>query len=112
MSTEGQQYSTENQMAAIQEYAHKNGFEIVRTYGDEARSGLDLKHCPGLSKLLGDVWNEQADYSAVLVYDVSRWGRFQDVSMNPLTTNSCARAGVSGSTTVRNCSQTMTARAP
>jgi DNA invertase Pin-like site-specific DNA recombinase len=51
MSTEGQQYSTENQMAAIQEYAHKNGFEIVRTYGDEARSGLDLKHRPGLSKL-------------------------------------------------------------
>jgi hypothetical protein len=23
----------------------------VRTYGDEARSGLDLKHRPGLSKL-------------------------------------------------------------
>ena len=79
MSTEGQQYSTENQMAAIQEYAHKNSFEIVRTYGDEARSGLDLKHRPGLSKLLDDVWNEQADYSVVLVYDVSRWGRFQDV---------------------------------
>ena len=79
MSTEGQQYSPENQMAAIQEYADKHGFKIVRTYADEARSGLDLKHRPGLSKLLDDVWNEHADYSVVLVYDVSRWGRFQDV---------------------------------
>lgn len=40
MSTDHQQYSTENQAGAIQEYAEKNNIEIVRTYADEGISGL------------------------------------------------------------------------
>jgi DNA invertase Pin-like site-specific DNA recombinase len=28
---------------------------------------------------MADVENKSADFSALLVYDVSRWGRFQDV---------------------------------
>jgi hypothetical protein len=43
MSTEHQQYSLENQSAAIQKYAELHGFEVVRTYLDEARSGLVLR---------------------------------------------------------------------
>ena len=40
MSTEHQQYSTENQADVIREYAERRGFEIVRTYADEGKSGL------------------------------------------------------------------------
>ena len=40
MSTEHQQYSTENQADAIRQYAERRGIEIVRTYADEGRSGL------------------------------------------------------------------------
>jgi DNA invertase Pin-like site-specific DNA recombinase len=32
MSTEHQQYSIDNQAAAIQEYAREHGFTVVRTY--------------------------------------------------------------------------------
>jgi len=32
----------------------------------------------GLRELLKDVESGKAAFSAVLVYDVSRWGRFQD----------------------------------
>jgi DNA invertase Pin-like site-specific DNA recombinase len=78
MSTEHQQYSLENQSAAIQKYAESQGFEVVRTYSDAARSGLVLRRRPGLRELLGDVVAGTAAYKAVLVYDVSRWGRFQD----------------------------------
>lgn len=78
MSTEHQQYSTLNQSAAIQEYAESHGFEIVRTYEDTAKSGLDLKRRSGLKSLLKDVVSGTARYQAILVYDVSRWGRFQD----------------------------------
>lgn len=39
MSTENQQYSLENQSAAIKRYADKKGFEIVQTYEDVAKSG-------------------------------------------------------------------------
>jgi DNA invertase Pin-like site-specific DNA recombinase len=36
MSTEHQQYSIENQKAAIQEYANHHGFAVVQTYTDAA----------------------------------------------------------------------------
>ena len=78
MSTEHQQYSLQNQAAAIEEYAGEHGFAVVRTYEDSGRSGLLLKRRAGLQRLLADVVNGKPDYAAVLVYDVSRWGRFQD----------------------------------
>jgi len=78
MSTEHQQYSLQNQSAAIQRYAEFNGFEVVRTYADPARSGVVLKRRQGLQQLLKDVIGGQTMFRAILVYDVSRWGRFQD----------------------------------
>ena len=78
MSTEHQQYSLENQSMAIEKYARSNGFEVVHTYSDAARSGLVLRHRIGLRQLLQDVVNGDHAYRVVLVYDVSRWGRFQD----------------------------------
>lgn len=42
MSTEHQQYSTENQADKIREYAARRNIEIVRTYADEGKSGLRI----------------------------------------------------------------------
>lgn len=78
MSTEHQQYSMQNQAAAIQQNAEFNGFEIVRTYADPARSGVVLKRRIGLQQLLQDVIAGTTEFRAILVFDVSRWGRFQD----------------------------------
>jgi DNA invertase Pin-like site-specific DNA recombinase len=78
MSTEHQQYSLENQSEAIQRHAESHGFNIVCTYSDSARSGVVLKRRRGLQQLLQDVICRRATYRAILVYDVSRWGRFQD----------------------------------
>lgn len=78
MSTELQRYSIENQAAAIAAYARQKNLTIVRTYRDEGRSGLTIKGRPGLADLIDDVENDCADFGHVLVYDVSRWGRFQD----------------------------------
>jgi DNA invertase Pin-like site-specific DNA recombinase len=76
MSDEAQQYSIENQKAAIQEYAAEHGFMIVRTYADLGRSGVIARNRKGLSELLKDVVTGGAGFKAVLVYDVSRWGRY------------------------------------
>jgi DNA invertase Pin-like site-specific DNA recombinase len=78
MSTEHQQYSLDNQSAAIRKYADSHSFEIVKTYSDAAKSGVALKRRTGLRQLLQDVVSGNAAYRAILVYDVSRWGRFQD----------------------------------
>ncbi len=78
MSTEHQQYSTENQGDRIREYANKRGIEIVKTYADEGKSGLRIDGRQALQQLIRDVESGLADYQFILVYDVSRWGRFQD----------------------------------
>ena len=78
MSTDHQRYSTENQAEAIQQYATQRGIEIVRTYADEGKSGLSLDGRDALKRLIDDVKRGATDFRTILVYDVSRWGRFQD----------------------------------
>jgi DNA invertase Pin-like site-specific DNA recombinase len=78
MSDEAQQYSIDNQKSAIQEYAVRHGFTVVRTYADPGKSGVVATHRKGLSELLHDVVGGKPPYKAILVYDISRWGRFQN----------------------------------
>jgi len=78
MSTEHQQYSFVNQADAIARYAKEHGFLIVKTYSDGAKSGLRIMNRPGLKQVLKDVVDGKVQFRAILVYDVSRWGRFQD----------------------------------
>src|SRR5712675_265083 len=86
-STEHQQYSLENQSTAIQRYADSQGFEVVRTYSDAAKSGLVLRHRIGLRQLLQDVVSGAPGYQVILVYDVSRWGRFQTPTSRHITSS-------------------------
>ena len=61
MSTEHQQYSTENQADKIREYAARRNIEIVRTYADEGKSGLRIdgrqaRRCPPSSRASNARW--------------------------------------------------------
>jgi DNA invertase Pin-like site-specific DNA recombinase len=94
MSTEHQQYSLENQSVAIRRYADAHGFQIVQAYSDAAKSGVALKRRTGLRQLLQDVVSGIAAYQAILVYDVSRWGRFQDTDESAHYEFVCKSAGV------------------
>ena len=78
MSTDHQQYSLDNQADAISHYAEAHGFIVVRTFSDEAKSGLSIAGRRGLKQLLKETVEGHPDFEAILVYDVSRWGRFQD----------------------------------
>ncbi|MCL4180062.1 MAG: recombinase family protein, partial [Verrucomicrobia bacterium] len=94
MSTEHQQYSTSNQMDVIREYAKRRGLEIVKEYSDEGKSGLNIQGRDSLAQMLQDVESGQATFSCILVYDVSRWGRFQDADESAYYEYICRRAGV------------------
>lgn len=94
MSTEHQQYSTENQAAKIREYAERRGISIVRTYADEGKSGLRIDGRRALQQLLKDVEAGTANFQIILVYDVSRWGRFQDADESTYYEYICRRAGI------------------
>ncbi|MEH3061502.1 MAG: recombinase family protein [Methylobacterium radiotolerans] len=94
MSTDLQRYSTENQMERIRLFAGQRGFEIVRVYEDAGRSGLTLEGRDALRRLLDDVEGGRAGFEAILVYDVSRWGRFQDADEGAYHEHLCRRAGI------------------
>ena len=94
MSTEHQKYSTENQADIIAEYAARRGFEIVKTYEDSGKSGLKLDGRISLQNLISDVRNRTVDFEVVLVYDVSRWGRFQDADESAYYEFICREGGI------------------
>jgi DNA invertase Pin-like site-specific DNA recombinase len=94
MSTEQQQYSIQNQTDAIREYAQKHNLQIVKTYADPAKSGLTLRSRTGLMQLLQDTIAAKHAFDVILVYDVSRWGRFQDNDEAACYEFVCRHAGI------------------
>ena len=94
MSTDHQQYSTQNQSDKIREYADKRNIEIVRTYADDGKSGLRIDGRKALQRLISDVQSGKADFQIILVYDVSRWGRFQDADEGAYYEYICRSAGI------------------
>lgn len=94
MSTDQQQYSLLSQRNAIEQYASVHGFTLIKTYEDPGRSGLSLRYRRGLARLLRDVVSGDQLFKAILVYDLSRWGRFQDADEAAPYEFLCKHAGV------------------
>jgi DNA invertase Pin-like site-specific DNA recombinase len=81
-------------LEVIRQYAAAHGMEIVQAYSDHGRSGLNNAGQEGLNRLMSDVENKQANFSALLVYDVSRRGPFQDVDESAYYEYVLKRAGI------------------
>lgn len=94
MSTDMQKYSIENQAAAVAAYAARRAIRIVKTYTDRGKSGVSIAGRDGLKNLISDAQNGRADFDCILVYDISRWGRFQDVDESAYYEFICRRAGI------------------
>ncbi|HUT54439.1 MAG TPA: recombinase family protein, partial [bacterium] len=101
MSTEHQQYSVDNQLDVIRQYAERHHLEIVQIYSDEGKSGLNIEGREALGRLIRDVESGGASYREILVYDVSRWGRFQDADESAHYEYLCKRAGLK----IRYCAE-------
>ena len=67
---------------------------IVRTYADAGKSGLRIDGRDALKQLIHDVESGSADFAVILVYDVSRWGRFQDADESAYYEYICRRAKI------------------
>src|SRR5690606_9957022 len=93
-STDLQKYSTENQLAAIRKYAHERNYKIVQLYEDSGRSGLKIQGRDALQQLMDDVTARRAQFKVILVYDISRWGRFQNADESAYYEYICSRTGI------------------
>jgi DNA invertase Pin-like site-specific DNA recombinase len=101
MSTEHQQYSTENQLDRIKEYAARRGMAIIEVFTDAGKSGLSVKGRESLQRMIATVESGNAAFKCILAYDVSRWGRFQDADESGYYEYICKRAGI----TVHYCAE-------
>jgi DNA invertase Pin-like site-specific DNA recombinase len=101
MSTDHQNYSPVNQADANESYARNHGIEIIVTYYDPGISGLQIEDRDALQQLIHDVQSKDKWFDVVLVYDISRWGRFQDIDESAYYEFICRRAGVM----VRYCAE-------
>ena len=101
MSTDHQKYSPKNQDVANHAYAAKHGRTVVLTYYDGETSGLTFEKRDALKQLIRDVQTRKADFETILVYDVSRWGRFQDPDESAYYEFICKLAGI----TVEYCAE-------
>ena len=63
-------------------------------YSDEGKSGLNIQGRDSLTQMIKDVQSGAAQFSCILVYDVSRWGRFQDADQSAYLEYICRQAGV------------------
>jgi len=95
MSTDHQDLSIGMQLDAIRDYSRINGIELVDVYEDAARSGLRITNREGMKRLIRDVMEVPRPFDTVLVYDVSRWGRFQDIDAAAYYEYTCRLHGVS-----------------
>lgn len=94
MSSSNQRYSIVNQMKVIKHYAEKHNIQIVKVYKDEAKSGLTIDGRDALAELFMDVIFKRCAFEEILVYDVSRWGRFQDIDESAYYEFLCKKRGV------------------
>lgn len=101
MSSEHQQYSIANQSAAMALYAAAHNLSIVRSFTDGAKTGVTIRNRKALQELLRVVEAGAADFTEILVYDVSRWGRFPDSDESAYYEFLCKRAGLH----VRYCAE-------
>ncbi len=81
-------------MDVIRDYARSRSLEIVKIYSDEGKSGLNIQGRDSLAQMIKDVESKVANFSCILVYDVSRWGRFQDADESAYYEYICRRAGI------------------
>jgi DNA invertase Pin-like site-specific DNA recombinase len=95
MSTSSQALSPDLQEEFLRRYASLHAMNIVRIYLDEGRSGLVPSGRTGLRDLLADIATGSAGFSVLLIYDVSRWGRYQNVDESGFYEFICRRAGIS-----------------
>jgi DNA invertase Pin-like site-specific DNA recombinase len=77
MSTDKQEHSIDHQIDHTDKFAAQYGFGIIQDYAEPGISGVTAEDRPQFLKMLDDLTSGRVRCKAVLIYDMSRFGRFQ-----------------------------------
>lgn len=68
-------YSLDAQKEKIERLALVSGYQIVRYYSDEGKSGKSIEGRPEFQQMLKDIEDEKDGVKYVIVFKLSRFGR-------------------------------------
>ena len=88
-----QENSIPIQQEQVQKWANERGIEIIQQFADHGKSGLSAEHRNGFNDMLDNWVKKRNDFEYILVLDVSRWGRFQDIDLSATYSAECTRHG-------------------
>lgn len=88
----GQENSVEIQQDNVRTFADKHGLMIIHEFADRGKSGLNAEGRPEFNEMMKWV-QERNDFAHVLVLDVTRWGRFQDMDLSAHYESICTQNG-------------------
>jgi DNA invertase Pin-like site-specific DNA recombinase len=88
----GQENSVEIQQDNIRSFAEKHNLKIIHEFADRGKSGLNAEGRPGFNEMMEWV-RTRDDFQFVLVLDVTRWGRFQDMDLSAHYESLCTQHG-------------------
>jgi len=93
-STKLQDQSTSDQRKAVQVFANSKDFEIIEWFIDEGISGTGIEKRDAFNNMVKIIESGNRDFDYILVYDISRWGRFPDADEAAYWEQHCKRFGV------------------
>jgi DNA invertase Pin-like site-specific DNA recombinase len=93
-STNLQDQSITDQKAAILKYASEQEYEISDWFIDEGISGTSIEKRDAFQGMIKIIENGNREFDFILVYDISRWGRFPNSDESGYWEFHCQRYGV------------------
>ena len=89
-----QENSIELQQDQVRKFALEHSITIIREFADRGKTGLCVEGRDAFNEMLHDyVGGDKHEFSLVLVLDVSRWGRFQEIDLSAYYTGLCIHHG-------------------
>ena len=77
-----QENSIPIQRDRVSKFAREHGIEIIREFADYGKSGLSTEGREDFKKIMEMIVDPSKEFEYVLVLDMSRWGRYQDIDLS------------------------------
>jgi DNA invertase Pin-like site-specific DNA recombinase len=88
-----QENSIPIQRERVKKFARENGIEIIQEFADHGKSGLSTEGREDFEKIMEMIIDTSKEFDYVLVLDMSRWGRYQDIDLSAHYRSVCKQYG-------------------
>ena len=77
-----QENSISIQKDQVRQFSRENGIKIIEEFADIGKSGLSIEGRDEFQRMLKYVVDQTNKFEYIMILDVSRWGRFQNINLS------------------------------